>query len=85
MKQAKFMWKLVNNYLPPSLSSNFKAHSIAIKSQFSTPAPRLDYASRHINYAGLKLWNSEVPLKIKQIKTFNSFSKTFHKHLLNEL
>ena len=68
LRQGKFMWKLVNNYLPQSLSANFSTHTITIRSQFAMPAPRLDLASRHINYAGIKLWN-EIPLRIKQIKT----------------
>ena len=84
LRRGKFMWKLVNNYLPPSLSSNFNSHSITVRSQFAMPAPRLELASRHINYAGIKLWN-EIPLKIKQIKTQKSFSKTLQKHLLFDL
>jgi len=47
------------------------------------PAPRLELASRHINYAGIKLWN-EIPHKIKQIKTQKAFSKTLHQYLLHE-
>ena len=81
LRQGKFMWKLVNNYLPLSLSSNFTSHTITVRSQFAMPAPRLDLASRHINYAGIKLWN-EIPVRIKQIKTQKAFSKTFQQYLL---
>ena len=77
------MWKLVNNYLPHSLSSNFTSHNITVRSQFAMPAPRLDLASRHINYAGIKLWN-EIPLRIKQITTPKAFSKLFQQYLLYE-
>ena len=83
LRQGKFMWKLANNYLPLSLSSNFKTHTIPVRSQFAMPAPRLELTSRHINYAGIKLWN-EIPHRIKQIKTFKSFSKNLHKYLLHE-
>ena len=67
LRQGKFMWKLVNNYLPQSLSSNFSSHTITVRSQFAMPAPRLGLASRHINYAGIKLWN-EIPARIKKLK-----------------
>ena len=77
------MWKLVNNYLPPSLTTNFTPHSVTVRSQFSMPAPRLELASRHINYAGIKLWN-EIPHRIKQIKTQKAFSKTLQQYLLYE-
>ena len=83
LRQGKFMWKLVNNYLPQSLSSNFTLHTITVRSQFAMPAPRLDLASRHINYAGIKLWN-EIPLRIKQTTTPKAFSKTFQQYLLYE-
>ena len=83
LRQGKFMWKLVYNYLPPSLSSNFTTHSITIRSQFATPAPRLDIASRHINYAGIKLWN-EIPVRIKNITTPKAFAKIFQQYLLFE-
>ena len=83
LRQGKFMWKLVNNYLPLSLSSNFTSHTITVKSQFAMPAPRLDLASRHINYAGIKLWN-EIPVRIKQSKTPKAFSKNFQQYLLYE-
>ena len=84
LKQAKFMWKLINDYLPKSISNNFQKHStsINVRSIYSLPAPRLDLSSRHISFAGLKLWN-EIPTRIKHIKTFNSFSKSLQAHLLN--
>ena len=83
LKQAKFMWRLMNNYLPCSISANFNQHTRPLRSQFSVPSTRLDYASKHITYAGLKLWNNEIPKEIKQKKTLKSFSKSLHKYLLN--
>ena len=83
LTQGTFMWKLVNNYLPSSLSSNFTSHTITVRSQFAMPAPRLDLASRHINYAGIKLWY-EIPVRIKQSKTPKAFSKIFEQYLLYE-
>ena len=86
MKQAKFMWKLTNGYLPHSISDNFKPHTthIDMRSLFSFPTPRLDYASNHITFAGLKLWN-DIPTKIKNIKFLKPFSKSLQKHFLNDL
>ena len=83
LKQAKFMWRLMNNYLPCSISANFNQHTRPLRSQFSVPSTRLDYASKHITYAGLKLWNNEIPNEIKQKKNLKSFSKSLHKYLLN--
>ena len=83
LRQGKFMWKLVNNYLPQSLSSNFTTHSITVRSQFAMPAPRLELASRHISYAGIRVWN-EIPHRIKQIKTQKAFSITLQQYLLHE-
>ena len=79
------MWKLNNGYLPPSLSSNFKPHTTTLRSQHATPAPRTDHAFRFISYSGVKLWNNEIPLKIKKINTYKAFSKAMHNHLLNKL
>ena len=86
LKQAKFIWKLMNGYLPLSIASNFKPHttSIGVRSQFPFPTPRLDYARNHITFAGLKLWN-DIPMKIKTIKFLKSFSKTLKSYFLNNL
>ena len=48
----KFMWKLVNGYLPSSISDNFKQHSTSIdlRSQFSCHTPRLEYAIYQSHY-----------------------------------
>ena len=87
MKQAKFMWKLENQQLPNSITSNFKhnnSHTAtrANSSKFLLPSPRLEYAKQHITYAGIKLWNSEVPIHIKQAKSIKTFTKKFRNHLL---
>ena len=79
LKQAKFMWKLTNNYLPCSISANFNQYTRQLRSQFNVPTVRLNYASKHITYAGIKLWNNEIPNNIKQKKTLKSFSKSLHK------
>ena len=83
LRQGKFMWKLANNFLPKSLSSNFTIHSITVRSTFALPAPRLGLASKHINYAGTKIWN-EIPYRIKQSKTPKAFSKLLQQYLLHE-
>ena len=47
------------------------------------PNPKTDYAFRFISYAGVKLWNNEIPIKIKQISTYKAFAKAMHNHLIN--
>ena len=75
------MWKLNNDYLPPSLSCNFKPHATTLRSRHATPAPRTDFAHRFINFSGVKLWNN-IPTKIKNIKTFKAFGNAMHNHLI---
>ena len=65
-----------------SFSCDFQKHQtgINVRSRYSLPAPRLEYASKHITFAGLKIWNG-IPNRIKQIKFYSSFSKTLQAHI----
>ena len=86
LKQGKFMWKLMNGFLPRGISSNFQHHTtnIGIRSRYSVSLARIDCASKHITHAGPLLWQ-KIPSVIKNVKFFNSFSNKFKQHLINNL
>ena len=44
LKQAKFMWKLQNELLPPSLSGNFKTNN---RNQLVLSHNRLEHSAKH--------------------------------------
>jgi hypothetical protein len=80
LKQASFMWKLVNEMLPPSLSKNFRIN----RNQIVLSHNRLDTSAKHITYAGPRIW-AKLPDHIKKLKFPKSFSKTLQKFLLENL
>ena len=84
LRQAKFMWKLVNNHLPSCISNNFDLHIRDLRSDLSVPSARIMYTSNHLNYAGIRVWDSQVPNLIKQKKSPISFTKSFHFHLMSQ-
>ena len=82
------MWKLHNGYIPPPVSNMFNLNTSQVvvrtnPGKYHLPAPRLNYAKRHISYWCVKLWNTEIPHSIKQIKLHKSFAKVYKTHLLN--
>jgi hypothetical protein len=79
LKQATFMWKLKNKLLPPSLISNFRTNN---RNQTALLHNRLVSSTKHITFAGPRLWNDIHPT-IQELKTPKSFSKALQKHLLN--
>ena len=81
LKQANFMWKLKNNLIPSSLSSNFRFNK---RNQISVSYNRLHQSARHITYAGPKLWN-EIPLMIQDKPSPKSFSNAMKTFLLDKL
>ena len=81
MRNAKFMWKLVNGYLPPSLSSIFRSND---RTMYSQSLSRLKSLKNFILYAGPVVWD-ELPMVIKQRKTLKSFSELLLTHYINSL
>ena len=81
MKNAKFMWKLVNGYLPKSLAAHFNSNE---RTLYSNSLSRLSSLSQFVLYSGPVFWK-KLPLKIRQSKTLNSFSNSLMDHLLNTL
>ena len=81
LKQANFMWKLQNNLIPPSLSTNFKQNN---RSQLTISYNRLAQSAKHITYAGPNLWKA-IPLNIQDKPTPKSFSSAMKAFLLDRL
>ena len=87
--QGKFMWKLVNAVCPNSISETFPlTYSEAInnhQNKLVIPYCHRALSKRSLAYAAYKLWNQEVPIDIKSVKTIKAFNKTYRKHLLNNI
>ena len=81
LKQAKHMWKLQHDLLPTSLSSTFKSNN---RSQLALSHNRLAQSSKHITFAGPRLWNS-IPSTLQDKLTPKSFSKSMKDFLLDSL
>ena len=81
LKQAKHMWKLQHDLLPKSLSSNFKSNN---RNQLALSHNRLAQFSKHITFAGPRLWSS-IPSSLQDKLTPKSFSKSMKDFLLGSL
>ena len=89
-KQATFMWKLRNGYIPTPVNDLFTLNTSETITRtninkYNLPNPRLDYGKRHITYSCVKLWNAEIPPNLKRITLYNNFSKKYKEFLLNSL
>ena len=78
LKNAKFMWRLKNGFLPESLANNFPN---TVRTNVVNSISRLESLKRFILFAGPKLWN-ELPLCIRNKPSLNSFSNTLKKYLI---
>ena len=88
LKQAAFIWKLHNRYIPPPISDMFALNTSKIvrrrnPNKYHLPNPRLNYAKRHISYSCVKLWNTEIPNELKEISFLKCFVKKYKTHLIN--
>ena len=87
--QGKFMWKLVNAVCPNSISEKFPlTYSEAInnhQNKLVIPYCQRALSKRSLAYTAYKLWNQEVPIDMKSVKTIKAFNKTHRKHLLSNI
>ena len=87
--QGKFMWKLVNAVWPNSISEKFPlTYSEAInnhQNKLVMPYCHRALSKRLLAYTVYKLWNQEVPIDFKSVKTIKAFNKTYRKHLLSNI
>ena len=81
IKHAKFMWKLFNDLLPSSISTNFHANPRTVISHQDS---RLTSLERFVVFNGPKIWN-EIPNSIKTKPSLDAFSKNLSKFYLSNL
>ena len=84
------MWKLEHNLIPNTIKTNFITNSSDIVtrlnlSKLRLPNVRLDIVKRSITFAGVKLWNTEIPSNIKNILSLKSFTKKYRLYLISQL
>ena len=86
LKRGTFMWKLDNNMLPQSNSGWFSSSISVIRkrlnlSKYRIPNPRIGYTKRRNIYSATKLWNTEIPIQLKQSTSLEVFKKSFKNSL----
>ena len=77
-RYGKFMWKLNNGFLPPSLANNFHMNR---RNQFTNSFSRLESLKQFVLFAGPQLWN-ELPSEITNKPSLNSFSNALRNYLM---
>ena len=78
LKNAKFMWRLKNGFLPETLANNFRNND---RTNVPNSISRLESLKRFILFAGPKLWN-ELPSGIINKPSLNSFSNALKKYFI---
>ena len=86
------MWKLHNYLLPQSNSGWFSLSNSVLRkrlnlSKYRIPNPRIGYTKKHNIYSATKLWNTEIPIQLKQSTSLKNvirtvWSQAFDVHLL---
>ena len=77
VKYGKFMWKLHNDYLPNSITKNYRSNS---RTNFSRSLSRLETLKQFVLFAGPQQW-SQLPTEITNRPSLDSFTKAYKKHL----
>ena len=89
---GKFMWEISQNLHPTFIQCLFmkvsEKHQIMTRSsslnKYSLPHARTNFRKHFINFTGVKLWNDEIPDKIKSQLKLRAFIKQYRCYLLNE-
>ena len=87
--QGRFMQKVVNAVHRNSVSEKFLLnYSEAINNhqkKLVISCYQRALSKRSLASTGYKLWNQEVPIDIKSVKTIKAFNKAYRKHLLSNI
>lgn len=87
--QGRFMQKVVNAVHRNSVSEKFLLnYSEAINNhqkKLVISCYQRALSKRSLAYTGYKLWNQEVPIDIKSVKTIKAFNKAYRKHLMSNI
>ena len=86
------MWEISQNLHPTFIQSLFtkvsEKHQIMIRSsslnKYSLLRARTNFRKQFINFTGVKLWNDEIPDKIKSQLKLRAFIREYRSYLLNE-
>ena len=86
-KQAIFMWKLHNGYIPPPISDLFTPNRSEVMlrihpDRYHLRNPKSEFFKHQITYSCTKLWNNEIPENIRRASLLNHFSKQYKTHLI---
>ena len=90
LKRGTFMWKLDRYLLPQNNSGWFSLSNSVIRnrlnlSKYLIPNPRIQYTKRHNIYSSTKLWNTEIPIQLKQSTSLKIFKKSYKNNLISNL
>ena len=80
-KYCKFMWKLMNQILPPSIASNFIIND---RNQLFTSISRLKSLSNFVLFAGPVFWK-KLPASVSSQTSLDTFSKKLKELMLEQL
>ena len=90
---SKFMWKYVHNQHPKCILTLFETNPNPKANQYITrqmsqgnlyiPFRRTKIGQHFITYSGVKLWNENIPIKIKENVHLPAFLKEYKSHLLS--
>ena len=78
-KNAKFMWRFINGFLPESLSNNLRSNQ---RTNYSNSISRLESLKRFIRFSGPKLWQ-ELPHCITSKPSLKSFSNALKNYFIH--
>ncbi len=78
LSSAKFLWKMDNSLLPPTVNSIFNSRK---NKSFHIPHRRITLTQQAISYKGVQVWN-RIPISIRSAKTYNCFKTNYKKYLL---
>ena len=73
---------------PQSNSSWFSLRNSVVRkrlnlSKYRIPNPRIGYTKRHNIYSATKLWNTEIPIQLKQSTSLKVFKMSYKNNLKN--
>ena len=79
LKNAKFMWRFVNGYLPESLSCILRSNE---RTNYSNSISRLESLKHFIRLSGPKLWQ-DLPDSITSKPSLKSFSNALKNYFIH--
>ena len=92
LSTGKFLWEISQNLHPTFIHGLFtkvsEKHQIMTRSssqnKYSLLRARTNFKKQFINFTGVKLWNDEIPDKIKSQLKLSAFVRQYKSYLLNE-